>query len=228
MGKSNFDIDLLKNSWQRQNVAPKYDSRAIENMLNRKSRNYVKYILWINILEFLFVLAANAYYLYADHGTDSFIKLLEKLGVQKTAPLEMNYQHLYLGIEIISLAFTGVFMVLFYLNYRKIHVESNLKKLILQIIRFKKTVNLFILMNIVLIFVFAGSLAVFTIQIINDQNIELAPSTMTGIYVGIAFAIMFCAGLIWLYYRIVYGIIMRRLTSNLDQLKEIENNEAES
>lgn len=228
MAKTDFNVDLLKESWQQQKLSPKYDARAIESMLNRKSRNYVKYILWINILEFLFVLAANAYYLYTDYSTDSFIKLLQKMGVRRTARLEMNYQNLYLAIEIISLVFTGVFMVLFYLSYRRIHVESNLKKLILQIIRFKKTVNLFILLNIVLIFVFAGSLAGFTIQIIKDQNIALAPSTMTGIYVGIAFAVLFGAGLVWLYYRIVYGIIMRRLKTNLDQLKEIENNEAES
>jgi len=44
-----FDLDNLKKTWQEQEVRPKYDGAQIEAMLNKSSRNYVKYILWIII-----------------------------------------------------------------------------------------------------------------------------------------------------------------------------------
>ncbi len=39
----NFDIDKMKEVWREQ-PKPTYDNRQIEQMLNRKSRNYVKTI----------------------------------------------------------------------------------------------------------------------------------------------------------------------------------------
>ena len=39
-----FDLDSLKKTWQEQPVQPKYDDKEILQMLNRKSRNYIKYI----------------------------------------------------------------------------------------------------------------------------------------------------------------------------------------
>lgn len=223
MANNDFDVDQLKDSWQKQNVSAKYDHSAIEKMLNHKSRNYVKYILWINILEFLMVLVANVYYLYTDHNTDSLIQLLGKLGIQNSDNLQMNYQHLYFGLEVFSLIFTGIFLVLFYLKYKKIRVVSDLKSLIIQIIQFKRIVNLFILLNVALIVIFIGTLTLFTAQIINDQNIEISAYTLRGLYVGIVIILPLGAAMVWLYYRLVYGIIMKRLTYNLKQLKEIED-----
>ncbi|MGZ5265037.1 MAG: beta-carotene 15,15'-monooxygenase, partial [Kaistella sp.] len=57
-----FDLDNFKKTWQEQEVQPKYNSTEIEAMLNKSSRNYVKYILWISIAEFLIILGMNFYY----------------------------------------------------------------------------------------------------------------------------------------------------------------------
>ena len=59
-----FDLDNFKKSWQEQEVQPKYNSTEIEAMLNKSSRNYVKYILWISIAEFLIILCMNIYYTF--------------------------------------------------------------------------------------------------------------------------------------------------------------------
>ena len=37
-----FDLDNLKKTWQEQKVQPKYDNTEIIQMLNKKSRNYVR------------------------------------------------------------------------------------------------------------------------------------------------------------------------------------------
>ena len=44
-----FDIDQLKKTWQEQDKEQLYNKNEILEMLNQKSRNYVKYILWISI-----------------------------------------------------------------------------------------------------------------------------------------------------------------------------------
>ena len=118
---------------------------------------------------------------------------------------------------------TGVFVVLFYQNYKKINVESNLKKFILQIISFKKTVNIFILANILLLVFFTAVLTVFTFYILSQQHIQLSHPTLIGFIVGTVLMTILSIVLIWLYYRIVYGIIMKRLGKNLDELKKMEN-----
>ena len=44
----NFDLDNLKSTWQKQLVENKYNDNEILKMLNKKSRNYMKYIFWIS------------------------------------------------------------------------------------------------------------------------------------------------------------------------------------
>ena len=220
-----FDLDNLKKTWQEQEVQPKYDGAQIEQMLNKSSRNYVKYILWISIAEFLVILAMNSYYVFLGDDSDSFMNILSKLGVQNTNQLEADYAHLYFVLKVISLLLTGVFVVLFWQNYKRINVESNLKKLILQIIKFKKTVNLFIFVNIFMIFLFMGILTYFTFSVLSDQNIQLTNPTMIGFTVGIIVTMVLCVALIWIYYRIAYGIILKRLGKNLAELRKIEESE---
>ena len=222
-----FDIDHLKKSWQEQNVSPKYESNDILEMLNRKSRNYVKYILWISIAEFVLLLIVNIFYITESSDNASFLNIVEKIGIKKTSELTANFDRIYLTMKYVSLAVTAIFVVLFYISYKKIRVEENLKKLILQIIRFKKTVNAFILTNILLLILFTLTLLGFVYLQINHQHVVVNHSTFTGFIVGSIVAILLSVLLMWAYYRLVYGIIMNMLGKNLAQLKEIESDSKE-
>ena len=218
-----FDLDNFKKSWQEQEVQPKYNSTEIEAMLNKSSRNYVKYILWISIAEFLIILCMNIYYTFLGDDSNSFIKILARLGVQNSRELKTSFGNLYLILKVISLIITAFFVVSFYHNYRKINIESNLKKLILQIIRFKKTVNLFILANILLLIVFTAVLTIFTFIVLSQQNIHLTHPTLIRFVVGIIVMTILSIVLIWIYYRVVYGIILKRLGKNLGELQKIDS-----
>lgn len=218
-----FDLDHLKKTWQEQEVQPKYNSTEIESMLNKSSRNYVKYILWISCLEFLVILGMNIYYLFSESDSQSFLNILEKIGVHNSVDLEENFSHLYFALKVISLLLTAFFVVKFYWNYKKITVESNLKKLIVQIIKFKKTVNLFIFANIFLIILYIVALVVFTNWVISEQHINLNQSTLIGFYVGFIVMMGICVVLIWIYYRVVYGILLKKLSENLKELKKIDH-----
>ena len=217
-----FDLDNFKKTWQEHEIQPKYNTDEIESMLNKSSRNYVKYILGISIAEFLVILGMNLYYLFLGDDTDSYMNILEKLGVKNSADLAENLSHLYFGLKLISLALTAFFIIKFYQNYKRIKIESNLKKLIIQIIKFKKTVNYFIIANISLIVLYTIVLGIFTFWTLSHQNIKLTHPTLIGFYVGLVLMMALSVILIWVYYRIVYGIILKKLGKNLEELQKIE------
>lgn len=220
-----FNLDTFKKTWQEQEVPPKYDSAEIEAMLNKSSRNYVKYILWISVAEFLIILGLNTYYTFVGDESGSFLRILSKMGAKTSAALEYDLSHLYMLLKAISIVLTAFFVVKFYRNYTKIKVESNLKKFILQIIDFKKTVNLFILANIVLLVVFTVVITGFIFYVLSEQQIHLSNPTLAGFFIGLVLVTGLSILLIWLYYRIVYGIIMQRLGKNLKELKKIDSAE---
>lgn len=222
MANQDFDIDDLKKSWQEQTVTEVYETSEIQAMLNKKSRNYVKYIFWISLAEFIFFAAIGIYTIFSQENNESFLNMMKKLGLKITSDIEMNFGHLYFVLKAFSLFITAVFVFLFYRNYKKIKIECNLKNLIVQIIRFKKTVNAFILTNIILLILFTFVLTFFIIHMLKSQNIQLANSTVIGFYVGIIISLSFGILLVLVYYRIVYGIIMRRLGKSLEQLQKIE------
>ncbi|KPE49388.1 beta-carotene 15,15'-monooxygenase [Chryseobacterium indologenes] len=220
-----FDLDSFKKTWQEQPVQPKYNSDEILQMLNRKSRNYVKYIFWISVVELLFFSVLGLFYFFQGDESDSFRKILEKLGAQESPELENNFDLAYLAIKVISLLITAYFVLKFYQNYRKIKIEENLKGLIIRIIKFKKTVNAFILISIAILVAFTLVFTAFLFYILNSQNIQPSNSNLTIVIVGTIVSTVLCVLLIWLYYRLVYGIIIRKLDKNLKQLKDIDSQE---
>ena len=217
-----FDLDSFKETWQQQPVLPKYDTSEIESMLNKSSRNYVKYILWISLVEFILILGANLYYTFLGEDTTDLMSVLGKLGIDNSDQFQTTLTQLYLALKMVSLALTGIFVYLFYQNYRKINIEANLKKLILQIIKFKKTVQLFIVANIALVILFTLVLGIFTFSVLAQQNIELTNPTLIGFIAGLVLTMGISVVLIWIYYRLVYGFILRRLGKNLEQLQNID------
>lgn len=217
-----FDIDQLKKTWLDQNVRPAYGSTEIEAMLHKSSRNYVKYILTISIVEFVIILGVNLYYLFVGKDSFSILTSLERMGLKNTAALQQRFDDIYLGLKIGSLLLAAYFVLQFYRNYSQIRVEEQLKKLILQIIKFKRTVNLFILANIALMVLFMLVLGGILLKVMGEQNIEADHPTMIGLYAGFAFTLIFSVVLIWIYYRVVYGILLKRLGKNLRELEKIE------
>ncbi|MDP9957882.1 hypothetical protein [Epilithonimonas hungarica] len=218
-----FDIDSLKKTWQDQTISDGYDQDEIEVMLNRKSRNYVKYILWISIAEFVIFGLINFIALFSTDFHTDFTNILNKLQIKNQSQVEFSLDRIYNWMKIISLLITGVFVIIFYRNYKKITIESNLKKFITHILGFKKAVNLFIFSNIILLLLFIGSFTSFIIFTIRQQNIKIDNPTFWGLITGVILSLLICIIIILLYYRIAYGIILKRLSRNLKQLEKIDS-----
>lgn len=218
-----FDIDALKKTWQDQVISDGYNQDEIEVMLNKKSRNYVKYILWISIAEFIVFGIINFITIFSSDFHTDFTNILNKLQIRNQSEVEFSLDKIYNSMKILSLFITGIFVVVFYLNYKKIDVESNLKKFIIHIIKFKKTVNLFIFSNVLLLVLFIGSLISLLTVTIRQQNIHVDNPTFWSLVIAVSLSLLISVVLILLYYKLAYGILLKRLSKNLKQLEKIDS-----
>lgn len=223
MPNQDFDIDSFKKSWQNQTIADGYNQEDIEKMLNKKSRNYVKYILWISIAEFFVFGMINFITLFSSNFHTDFTSILNRLQIKNQSQVEFSLDRIYNWMKVASLVITGIFVIIFYINYKRINVEANLKKFITHIIAFKKTVNLFIISNIVLLLLVIGCFTTFIIYTMRLQKIHIDNPTFWGLISGVTFSLLICIILILLYYKIAYGITLKRLSKNLNQLKAIDS-----
>lgn len=218
-----FDIDALKKTWQDQKISDGYNQDDIEVMLNRKSRNYVKYILWISVAEFIIFGLVNFLALFSTDFHNDFTNILNKLQIRNQSEVEFSIDKIYNWMKVLSLVVTGIFVVVFYVNYKKIDVESNLKKFIIHILKFKKTVNLFIFSNVFLLVLFIGSLVSLLTITIRRQNIHVDNPTFWSLIFAVVLSLLISVILILLYYKLAYGILLKRLSKNLKQLEKIDS-----
>ena len=222
MPNNDFDIDDLKSVWQNQKVEDAYQQSDIEAMLNTKSRNYVKYLLWISLLEFFIFITLLIYSLVSKDDHVNFREILSRLHLQNQNEILHTMDKIYLVIKILSLSLTGIFVYLFYKSYKKISVEDNLKQFILRIISFKRKVNAFIIINVILLVVYIVSFSIYLSIVMGEQSVQLSETTKLGFIIGIIVALLLSILLIILYYKIFYGILLKRLSKNLEQLRLIE------
>ncbi|MEC4115888.1 hypothetical protein SAMN05421818_1292 [Myroides phaeus] len=200
------ELDLLKKHWNENQNFPKISVQEIHKMIHKKSSSIVMWIFVISIVEFICLNLLSVFYF------DS-----EAENKQETGPV---FNFLIEYIDYISVITSVFFIVLFYLNYRKICVADSTKKLMTHILKTKKTVNYYIYTNL-------GILTIaFLITIIDILTTDLKYSsniTLTIIFMGIILFI--CATficIVWLYYKVIYGFLIKKLMKNYKELEKIE------
>lgn len=210
------ELEILKKDWKKNgNVFDQVTEKEIYGMLHKRSSSIVKWILIISVLELL--LWTGISFLTSD---ESYAKTLENYHLDTIMPI----------ITIINYGVILFFIYLFFKNYKAINTTDTVQKLMQTILKTRKTVQYYVWYNIgMTIFSFV---LVFVFQFMYDKNIEklvdkmsesFSPSTfyfmMVLIYITI---ITVFIGLIWLFYKVLYGILMRRLQKNYYELKKID------
>ncbi|HWR94773.1 MAG TPA: hypothetical protein VN192_06210 [Flavobacterium sp.] len=205
------ELDLLKKSWQKsENSFEQISEKEIYKMLHTKSSSIVKWILVISILEVIFWSGISLLF----NTDDYLLKHPELITYFKI----LNYFN-YIVILI--------FIVLFYRNYKSISTTVSTKQLMKDILKTRKTVHYYVYYNLGMIVI--GMLAGFYIALTYNpevidfkEKITSNPKAMIitfGIFGLITIA---CVGLFWLFYRLLYGILLRRLYNNYKELKKID------
>lgn len=210
------ELDLLKKHWNKEDdTFQQVSEKEIYKMIHKSSSSIVKWIFIISILEFVL------WTLLSFFTKDSDV--MNKFDTY-------HAEHIMTPIMVIGYLGLAYFFYQFYLNYRKITATDNVQKLINTILKTRKKVNQYVWFNII----YAVLIAVITmfIQFNYDKNviemIELSQKNnnttlLYCLYIGVTILFLgILVLLIWLFYKLIYGILLKRLYKNYEELKKID------
>ena len=209
------ELDFLKKDWKKQEETfPHLSYNDIYKMLWKKSSSIVKWIFVISILELFLSTFLNI--LLAD---DTYWREME----------QMHIKNCIIGLYVVSYCITFYFIYRFYRNYKRISATDDAATLMENIIRTRKTVKTYI--AYVLTYSGLSGLIISYFTIKNHGSLQEVESTAAYTYetldwvkfLLIGFIVLaIVLGVIWLFYRLIYGILLRRLLRNYRELKKLE------
>jgi hypothetical protein len=209
------ELELLKKDWKKQESSyPKLSYNEIYKMIHKKSSSIVKWIFIICIAEFVFWALINMAI------PESYMEIYDRFHL-KTA---LNISYIVHYIVLFG------FMFLFYKNFKAISVIDNTNLLMQKIIKTRKTVNIYVYYNIILMLVLslAFNLVMFSqpdvmMEVMNPQHLEIDKDKFMIILIIIqVVSVLVVCGLLWLYYRLIYGILLKKLNKNYKELETLE------
>jgi ABC-type multidrug transport system fused ATPase/permease subunit len=203
------ELDLLKKDWQKnENSFEQVSEMEIYKMLHKKSSSIVKWILIISILEVLLWTGISLLF-----NTDDYLKEIHG----------ESYIALFKYLTVFNYSVVTVFILIFYKNYKNISTITSTKQLMSDILKTRKTVKYYVWYNLGMI-VFSmiiGFVLAFSLNPkVHELTLNTKVFTLTILLCG-AFLLLF-VGLFWLFYRLIYGILLKKLYRNYHELKKID------
>ncbi|MEM8847911.1 MAG: hypothetical protein AAGD17_12485 [Bacteroidota bacterium] len=210
------ELELLKKDWQKKEEhLPKLSYDDIYPMIWKKSSSMVKWIFYISIIEFVFWAAIN--FISSDPQYMQDLKA-------------MHIYNIMMVLNFVNYGIILYFIFKFYLNYKKISVTDSSRKLMKTILKVKRTVTQYVWFNLI-IFATYMIISLYGVLIFSDEGREIVETAteqgneITFWFLVIAVSILFTGVLlvvIWLFYRLLYGILLKRLKENYRELKKLE------
>ena len=202
------ELELLKKDWKKQEGSfHQISENEIYGMLHKRSSSIVKWILIISVLEFLFLRLLDLSIFLDDEYSN-----------------RMKEHHIYdfeKFVTIFNFVVLLVFIYYFYRNLKAINSSSSVKKLMQDIINTRKIVKYYVWYNLVLVGI-TSAIVIYS-QFMYDKNINhLYDKYQLFFILGGFFFVIIILLLFWLFYRLLYGILMRRLEKNYNELKKID------
>lgn len=198
------NLESLKDLWKNQSDSKiRYTEHDIHHMVKQKSSSIVKWILIISILEFIL---PNLIFLFTDFETTT--AFYNQYGLSTTMMI-------YSAIHIVVII---TFIYIFYKNYRNISVESTVKVLLSNILKTRRTVKYYIYYNLTIMGIIG--LNIFY-AVYNSEGFINSIETDTSMVMiwSISIILLALALLIfWLFYRVLYGFLLRKLQRNYTEL----------
>lgn len=207
------ELDLLKKDWKKsENSFEQISENEIYKMLHTKSSSIVKWILVISILEVLFWASISLLF-----NTDDYLLKLKH-------PELIEYFKIF---NYFNYAVILLFIMLFYRNYKSITTTVSTKQLMRDILKTRKTVHYYVYYNLTMIilsmllgfylaFTYNPEVVALRDKIFNNPKVMIVTFGILGLILIASF------GIFWLFYRLLYGILLRKLYKNYNELKKID------
>ena len=200
-------LDNYKKAWKNQpEEASKRSTIEIYKLAHSRSASIVKWIFIIGILEFV-IFNALSFFMDIDKANEK----LNTLGLERFI-FYFNF------IYYVVLAY---FLILFYLNYKRISVVENTRVLMKKILITRKTVKRYVIFNLAITALIVLIVTITTLQnefdIVGDTNIILIIFIIL-VLLGLTLGIM------WLFYQLLYGFLLKKLNTNYKELAKLDTN----
>ena len=214
------ELDLLKKAWQKDSHTYEQISEVeIYKMLHTKSSSIVKWIFYISLFELGFGFILGLVLSFTKYDTRN-VELLKK----------WNIYEVYVAFSVIIYLVVFYFIYKFYLMYKNISVVDNTKQLLSSILKTRKVVKNYVLFNLctfATLFITIFSLGLYHgyIDAMMKNGIEhpVIPVKKAIICIFIVVIVtIVLTFLVWLFYRLLYGILLRKLKRNYEELKKID------
>lgn len=208
------ELDILKKDWNT--TKPDHKKLKVNDiypMLHKKSSSIVKTLFYISIAELVFWIIINTIPLFCS---DEYNAKLEAIFSNDVIPMI---------ISIFSYAMIVLFIYLLYKSYKSISITDSAKKLMENIIKTRKIIKYYVLYNLIMA---GGSImAGFYFAVHNDPKIssDLAAFGNKKMLLVTAVLLLFtCLFMlvIWLFYKLIYGLLLKRLNKNYNEIKKLE------
>lgn len=198
------NLDSIKDIWKNQGESNiRFTQDDIQGMVQKKSSSIVIWILIISLLEFIL---PNLVFVFTDfEATNLFY---EKFGLENT----MNFYAILHVVIIIG------FIYIFYKNYKNISTGSNVKILLSNILKTRSTVKYYVYYNLTIMGIIG--LHMFYVVYNSPQFLQELPDNSNMVMIWIISIILLVVTLLifWLFYRIIYGFLLKKLKRNYAEL----------
>ena len=214
------ELDLLKKAWQKDSHGFEQISEVeIYKMLHAKSSSIVKWIFYISLFELGFGFIVGLVLSFTKYDTRN-VELLKK----------WNVYDVYIGFSVIIYLVIFYFIYKFYLMYKNISVVDSTRHLLSSILKTRRVVKNYVLFNLctfAFLFITIFSLGLYHEYInamikngIEHPVIPVKKAILCLLLVVIVAMVL--TFLFWLFYRLLYGILLRKLKRNYEELKKID------
>ena len=208
-----MDLSNYKKTWKNQpEDENKISVLEIYKMTQSKSNSIVKWIFIIGLLEFVFWFVIN--YIGTKNGD---LESFEKLNI-------INYIDVF---DYFNYLVSAVFLILFYRNFSLISTTDSTKKLMKNILLVRKTVKFYVYYNLIyaIVFFIIFNILIFKtpngINIISGIDNFNQEDMMTNFILAEIAAIAILILILWLFYYLLYGILLKKLTKNYKELTRL-------
>jgi hypothetical protein len=209
-------LDNYKKAWDNQpEEKSKLSALEIYKLAQSKSSSIVKWIFIIGILELAFWLTLNLLI------PDRFYKIYEDLNLETQVNFFMILHYMVIV----------VFLYFFYMNYKKISVVEDTKSLIKKILKIRNTVKYYVYYNLAIVFLSSFVLNSVLIndtdklmQVMNPDNLSVDINQLITItIVSQIIAVLIFMVLLWLFYKLIYGFLLKKLNRNYKELAKLDS-----
>lgn len=210
------ELEILKKDWKnKEHSFNQITEKEIYGMLHKRSSSIVKWIFIISVCEFLFWIAAS---------------LLMRNNEKVNKFYDYDKFHVMTILEFVNYGILIYFIIKFYKNYKKINTTQPIKSLIKNVLDTRKAVQTYI--KIIILYTILTTIIMFFVQFNFDPEIlkiyhevEKNGNETLFIVLSLILTLVFIgifSLFVWLFYRLIYGILLKRLYHNYEELKKLE------